>query len=82
MILFTSNVILFLIFFVFITIYKIILQDVLLIEIFQAIFLENGIIYIFLARAFLFLRKYLLSILEKTQITKLKKMVLILNNEI
>ena len=48
----------------------------------QSIFLGNIIIYIFLVGVFLFLRKYLSSTPEKTQIAKLEKTVLALNNEI
>src|SRR5215204_3015367 len=82
MIAFTFDAILFLIFIAFVAIYEMLLRGILTVETFRGIFLGNAIIYIFLVGVFLFLRKYLSSTPAKSQIAKLEKSILALNNEI
>jgi len=62
--------------------YEMITRDILTIEMLQGIFSGNVIIYIFLVGVFLILRKYLSPAPAKSQVAKLEKTVLALNNEI
>ena len=77
-----SDILLLAFFSISMLIYEMILRGVLTMETLQGIFSGNVIIYIFLVGVFLFLRKYLSSTLAKSQIAKLEKSILALNNEI
>ena len=77
-----SDIILIALFSIVGLIYEMITRDILTIEMLQGIFSGNVIIYIFLVEVFLFLRKYLSPAPAKSQVAKLEKSILALNNEI
>ncbi len=77
-----SDMFLIIIFSIIIIIYEILTQDVLTIEMLQDIFSGNVIIYIIFVGVIIFLRKYLSPAPAKSQVTKLEKSILALNNEI
>ena len=77
-----SDILLLALFSISMLIYEMILQGVLIMETLRGIFSGNVLIYIFLVGVFLFLRKYLSLTPAKSQIAKLEKSILALNNEI
>ena len=77
-----SDMFLIVLFSIVIIIYEMLTRGVLTIEMLQSIFSGNVIIYIFLVGVFLILRKYLSPAPAKSQVAKLEKTVLALNNEI
>ena len=77
-----SDIILIVLFSIVIIIYEMLIRGVIIIEMLQGIFLGNAIIYIIFAVVIIFLRKYLSPAPAKSQVAKLEKSILALNNEI
>src|SRR3954447_20854835 len=77
-----SDIFLIVLFSIVIIIYEMLTRGVVTIEILQGIFSGNAIIYIIFAVVIIFLRKYLSPAPAKSQVAKLEKSILALNNEI
>ena len=77
-----SDMFLIVLFSIIIIIYEMLTQGVLTIEMLQGVFSGNAIIYIIFAVVIIFLRKYLSPAPAKSQIAKLEKTVLMINNEL
>ncbi len=77
-----SDMFLIVLFSIIIIIYEMLTRGVLTIEMLQSVFSGNAIIYIIFAVVIIFLRKYLSLASAKSQVAKLEKSILALNNEI
>ena len=77
-----SDMFLIVLFSIVIIIYEMLTRGVLTIEMLQSVFSGNAIIYIIFAVVIIFLRKYLSLASAKSQVTKLEKSILTLNNKI